>query len=55
VIPDIVGVTLSAYNEISVAIINSNGLLSLSSQKNIQNDPVYTGSYDVPVNAPSVN
>ncbi|CDW75800.1 UNKNOWN [Stylonychia lemnae] len=37
------GINLSAYNEISVALVNKAGLLSLSSQANQQKPVSYTG------------
>ncbi|CDW90790.1 UNKNOWN [Stylonychia lemnae] len=42
------GTCLSAYNEISVAIVNSLGLLSLSSQNGHQNEAIYVQSAPQP-------
>ncbi|CDW85364.1 UNKNOWN [Stylonychia lemnae] len=49
------GVCLSAYNEISVALVNSIGLLSLSSQTGHQNEAEYvvTVPTSVPTSEPS--
>ncbi|CDW81076.1 UNKNOWN [Stylonychia lemnae] len=49
------GVSLSAYNEISVAIVDSKGLLSLSSQVGHQNEADYTASVVQPPTNPPVS
>ena len=36
------GINIAAYNEISLAIVNSDGLVKLSSSKDQQDDAVYT-------------